>query len=60
MVCIVMSQRQFALFMWLLVYDVKPIRMHNTDWKVVHLQHGAYNSFPPERQQLVLHIKRKF
>lgn len=60
MVCIVMSQRQFTLFMWLLVYDVKPTQMHSTDRKVVHLQHGADNSFLPERQQLLLHIKRKF
>lgn len=35
MVCTVMSQRQLALFMWLLVYnDVKPVQMHNADRNV--------------------------
>lgn len=35
MVCTVMSQRQLALFMWLLVYnDVKPVQMHNVDRNV--------------------------
>lgn len=35
MICTVMSQKQLALFMWLLVYnDVKPVQMHNVDRNV--------------------------
>lgn len=34
MIFIVMSQRQFALFMWLLVYNVKLVQMQSIDRKL--------------------------